>query len=109
VSYPKSLVTRVLDCLDVGRSAREAEACFGVSHENAARWRRQRHGNLRHNGLHPVKYPLETVRMALGLAYDGYGLRLGEGGHDRRVRSYDLQLKEVIHRRRHREDSRDRP
>lgn len=78
MSYPKSFVEQVLDYLDAGHSAREAKARFGVSHESAARWRRQRDGNLRHNGPRPVKYPLETVRMALGLAYGGHGLRLDE-------------------------------
>lgn len=78
MSYPKSFVKQVLDYLDAGHSARDAEVCFGVSHESAARWRRQRDGNLRHNRPHPVEYPLETVRMALGLAYGGHGLRLDE-------------------------------
>ena len=76
MSYPKSFVKKVLDYLDAGHSAREAESRFGVSHESAARWRRQRDGNLRHNRPHPVKYPLDTVRVALGLAYGGHGFRL---------------------------------
>lgn len=78
MSYPKSYVKEVLDYLDAGHSSREAESRFGVSHESAARWRRQRDGNLRYNRPHPIKYPLETVRMALGLAYGDHGLRLDE-------------------------------
>lgn len=78
MTYPKSLVKEVLDYLDAGHSAREAESRFGVSHESAARWRRQRDGNLRHNRPHPVEYPLDTVRTALGLAYGGHGFRLDE-------------------------------
>lgn len=78
MSYPKSFVKKVLDYLDAGHSVREAQSRFGVSHESAARWRRQRDGNLRHNRPHPIKYPLEIVRMALGLAYGGHGLKLDE-------------------------------
>lgn len=78
MSYPKSFVKKVLDYLDAGHSAREAESHFGISHESAARWRRQRDGNLRHNRSHPIKYPLDTVRLALGLAYGGHGFRLDE-------------------------------
>lgn len=49
-----------------------------MSHESAARWRRRRDGNLRVNRPHPVKYPPEVVRAALGLAYGGHGLKLDE-------------------------------
>lgn len=78
MAYPQELVDEVLEYLDSGRSARDAECRFGVSYESAARWRRQRDGNLRVNRPHPVKYPLEVVRTALGLAYGGHGLKLDE-------------------------------
>ena len=54
-----------------------AERRFGVSRESAARWRRGRDGDLKVGRPRPVKLPL-TVRLALGLAYGGHGLRLDE-------------------------------
>lgn len=55
MAYPQELVDEVLDYLDSGHSAREAERRFGVSHESAARWRRRRDGNLRVNQAAPCK------------------------------------------------------
>ena len=78
MAYPQELVNEVLDYLDSGHSVREAERRFGVGHESAARWRRLRDGNLRANRPHPVKYPKDTVRLALGLAYGGHGFGLDE-------------------------------
>lgn len=78
MTYPQELVDEVLEYLDSGHSVRDAEQRFGVSHESAARWRRRRDGNLRINRPHPVKYPLEVVRAALGLAYGDHGLKLDE-------------------------------
>ena len=78
MAYPKETVDEVLAYLDDGHSVRDAERRFGVSHESAARWRRERDGNLKASRPHPVKYPFETVRLALGLAYGGHGLRLDE-------------------------------
>lgn len=78
MAYPKETIDEVLAYLDEGHSVRDAERRFGVSHESAARWRRERDGNLRVIRPHPVKYPFETVRLALGLAYGGHGLRLDE-------------------------------
>ena len=78
MAYPQELINEVLDYLDSGHSVREAERRFGVGHESAARWRRLRDGNLRANRPHPVKYPQDTVRLALGLAYGGHGFGLDE-------------------------------
>lgn len=78
MAYPKETIDEVLAYLDDGHSVREAEHRFGVSHESAARWRRKRDGNLKVNRSHPVKYPQETVRLALALAYGGHGFRLDE-------------------------------
>lgn len=78
MAYPKDFVQEVLDFLDAGHSAREAEERFGVSHESAARWRRERDGNLRINRPHPIKYSQETVKLALGLAYGDHGLTLDQ-------------------------------
>lgn len=78
MAYPQELVNEVLDYLDSGHSVREAERRFGVGHESAARWRRLRDGSLRANRPHPVKYPKDTVRLALGLAYGGHGFGLDE-------------------------------
>lgn len=78
MAYPQELINEVLDYLDSGHSVREAERRFGVGHESAARWRRLRDGNLRANGPHPVKYPQDTVRLALGLAYGGHVFGLDE-------------------------------
>ena len=78
MAYPQELINEVLDYLDSGHSVREAERRFGVGHESAARWRRLRDGNLRANRPHPVKYPKDTVRLALGLAYGGHGFGLDE-------------------------------
>ncbi len=78
MAYPKEKIDEVLAYLDEGHSARDAERRFGVSRESAARWRRGRDGNLKVGRPRPVKYPFETVRLALGLAYGGHGLRLDE-------------------------------
>ena len=78
MAYPKEKIDEVLAYLDEGHSARDAERRFGVSRESAARWRRGRDGNLEVGRPRPVKYPFETVRLALGLAYGGHGLRLDE-------------------------------
>ena len=78
MAYPQELINEVLDYLDSGHSVREAERRFGVGHESAARWRRLRDGSLRANRPHPVKYPQDTVRLALGLAYGGHGFGLDE-------------------------------
>ena len=78
MAYPQELINEVLDYLDSGHSVREAERRFGVGHESAARWRRLRDGNLRANRPHPVKYPQDTVRLALGLAYGGHVFGLDE-------------------------------
>ena len=78
MAYPQELINEMLDYLDSGHSVREAERRFGVGHESAARWRRLRDGNLRANRPHPVKYPQDTVRLALGLAYGGHGFGLDE-------------------------------
>ena len=80
MAYSKEFIQEVLNYLDSGHSAREAEDCFNISHESAARWRRLRDGNLRINRPHPIKYPQETVRMALGLAYGDHGLTLDQVG-----------------------------
>ena len=66
MAYSKEFIQDVLDYLDSGHSTREAEERFSISHESAARWRRKRDGNLRINRPHPIKYPPETVRLALG-------------------------------------------
>ena len=78
MAYSKEFVQDVLNYLDLGHSTREAEEHFNISHESAARWRRKRDGNLRINRPHPIKYPLETVRLALGLAYGKHGLTLDQ-------------------------------
>ncbi|WP_166078917.1 IS630 transposase-related protein [Xiamenia xianingshaonis] len=78
MAYSKDLVQDVLDYLDAGHSTREAEERFNVSHESAARWRRLRDGNLRNNRPHPIRYPPETARMALGLAYGDHGFTLDQ-------------------------------
>lgn len=78
MAYPKEKIDEVLAYLDEGHSVRDAERRFGVSRESAARWRRGRDGNLKVGRPRPVKYPFETVRLALGLAYGGHGLRLDE-------------------------------
>lgn len=78
MTYPREVVNEVLEHLDSGHSARDAEGCFGVSHEPAARWRCLRDGNLRVNGPHQVKHSQDTVRLSLGLAYGGHGHRPGE-------------------------------
>lgn len=78
MAYPQELINEVLDYLDSGHSVREAERRFGVGRESAARWRRLRDGNLRANRPHPVKYPQDTVRLALGLAHGGHGFGLDE-------------------------------
>ena len=78
MAYPKEKIDKVLAYLDEGHSARDAERRFGVSRESAARWRRERDGRLRVARSRPVKYPFETVRLALGLAYGDHGLGLDE-------------------------------
>ena len=101
MAYPQELINEVLDYLDSGHSVREAERRFGVGHESAARWRRLRDGNLRANRPHPVKYPQDTVRLALGLAYGGHGFGLDEVAVMVGVSApTDIQLEEAIRRRR---------
>lgn len=78
MAYSKEFIKNVLSYLDSGHSTREAEEYFNISHESAARWRRKRDGNLRVNRPHPIKYPQETVRLALGLAYGKHGLTLDQ-------------------------------
>ncbi|MFR4805076.1 MAG: IS630 transposase-related protein [Eggerthellaceae bacterium] len=96
MAYPQELINEVLDYLDSGHSVREAERRFGVGHESAARWRRLRDGNLRANRPHPVKYPQDTVRLALGLAYGGHGFGLDEVAVMVCLRAHDINWRRYV-------------
>lgn len=78
MAYSQQTVQDVLRYLDEGHSVREAEREFGVSKSSISLWRRKRDGASGRPTPHPAKYPLEVVRLALGLAYGGHGLRLDE-------------------------------
>ena len=100
MAYPKEKIDEVLAYLDEGHSARDAERRFGVSRESAARWRRGRDGNLKVGRPRPVKYPFETVRLALGLAYGGQGLRPDEIVHLGRTEMDEMsdeELRRYVH------------
>ena len=75
MAYSQEIVSKVLACIDEGHSAREAARRFGVSRSSASAWLRERDGVLRG---HRVRYPMEVVRKALGLAYGGHGLSVEE-------------------------------
>lgn len=76
--YPQKFINEVLEYLDSGHTSREAGERFGIGHSTAAGWRRRRDGNMRTVGPHPVKYPMDTVKRALGLACGDYGFTTGE-------------------------------
>lgn len=65
-------------CLDEGYSVHDVGEAFGISRQTISRWRLLRDGMLRKGHPRPVKYPLETVRTALGLAYGNSGFKLSE-------------------------------
>lgn len=78
VSYSQEIIDDVLAYIDEGHTIREAEQRFGIGRSSASRWKRMRDGVTAKSATHPVKYPMDVVRRALGLAYGGYGLRLAE-------------------------------
>lgn len=78
MAYPQQTIEDVLRYLDDGHSIRDAERVFGVSKSSISLWKRKRDDISRRPSPHPVKYPFEVVRLALGLAYGGHGLHLDE-------------------------------
>lgn len=56
--HPKEAIDEALAYLDEEHSARDAERRFGVSHESAARWRRERDSNLKGHSLPSCKIPV---------------------------------------------------
>ena len=78
MAYSQQAIEDVLRYLDDGHSTRDAQRTFGISKSSISLWKRKRDGAGRRPSPHPVKYPFEVVRLALGLAYGGHGLHLGE-------------------------------
>lgn len=78
MAYPKSTLRKALIYLEQGHSIRDTARKFKVSVSCAAKWRKKAFGASRSQRPHPVEYPQETVRMALGLAYGGHGFRLDQ-------------------------------
>lgn len=78
MAYSQEIVRIVLSFLDEGHSIRDAERKFGISKSSISLWKRRRDGAERRPADHPVKYPMETVRKALALAYGGHGMKLDE-------------------------------
>ena len=81
MTYPQEVVNNVLGYLRSGHTVRQAAEKFGVSPSIAAQWRRTYDGKLKDVPPHKVQYSQEVVRLALGLAYGGFGFKLGEVAH----------------------------
>lgn len=78
MTFPQPIKDEVLSYLDEGHSIRDAAKTFGISKSTVFVWKKKRHGVSRKSSPRPLKYPMELVRRALGLAYGAHRIRLDE-------------------------------